>query len=131
MPNIVVSTIRGVWFLIFFIIAWRARALTGKNFLAAIAAGFGAAVLGLAAANFLDKNGLSVRFNSGIKMQPVLLESFYLALFPVLFALVRRLRGFPGFGRDFWLVVAFMAPLVWVMVFIMACVIAAFHPGPM
>ena len=114
MPNIVVSTIRGVWFLIFFIIAWRARALTGKNVLAAIAAGFGAAVLGLAAANFLDKN-----------------ESFYLALFPVLFALVRRLRGFPGFGRDFWLVVAFMAPLVWVMVFIMACVIAAFHPGPM
>ena len=70
MPNIVVSTIRGVWFLIFFIIAWRARALTGKNVLAAIAAGFGAAVLGLAAANFLDKNGLSVRFNSGIKMQP-------------------------------------------------------------
>ena len=106
---------RLVWFEKFIVMASRSGVLTGKNVLAALAAGFGAALLGPMTLYLLAQSGLPDRFGLGIEVGKGVLESSYLILFPALLALSRRLFKLRGFGRDFWLTVAFMAPLFWVM----------------
>lgn len=130
MSNSAESAIRAVWFLGFFIIAWRAHALSGKNLLAAVVAGFGAAILCLTVIDLLGKTGLLLRFSQGAGLSPFLLDCLYLALLPAALVLSRRLLRLRGFGRDFWLVVAFLAPLAWFFLVALTCILITFHPGP-
>lgn len=121
--------VRLIWFVIFFAMAWRAHALTGANSFAAVMAGLGAAVLALAVPNSLIQLGLlDWKALNATEFYP---ECSYLILFPAVFALLRRLFKLRGFGRDFWLVTAMMAPLGWIMFWTVATVSMSFRYGPL
>lgn len=125
------ALVRLVWFIVFFIMARRAHVLTGKNVFAALAAGFGAGIFILAAPELLMPPGLVDWVAMDVAIKEMVFEGTYLILFPALFALIRRLRGLHGFGRDFWLVAAMMAPLAWVMIWTVATVSMSFRYGPL
>lgn len=125
------ALVRLVWFIVFFIMARRAHVLTGKNVFAALAAGFGAGIFILAAPELLMPPGLVDWVGMDVAIKEMVFEGTYLVLFPALFALIRRLRGLHGFGRDFWLVAAMMAPLAWVILWTLLLSYLSVHPGPL
>lgn len=125
------ALVRLVWFVVFFRMAKRAHVLGGKNALAALVAGFGAGTIILKAPEGLRPPGLQDWNALDVAIKEIVFEGMYLILFPVLFVLIRRLFKLRGFGRDFWLVVAMMAPLAWVMIWTVFLVYLSFHYGPM
>ena len=128
MPFSHLTLIRLAWFILFGVAARREHALTGKNVFAAVLAGPCAAWGGAHLADLLRYQGLADWAYFSGPSQDILVECLYILCFLGLFALLRRLFKRRGYGRDFWLVVAVMAPLFWVMFLTSFCIVAIFQP---
>lgn len=110
-----------LWFLIFFMQAWRFHVLGFRNVAAALLAGM-ISSYGWPTLSQLGKPYEWDLLGYGKDFQVGCWETLYVIAFIPLFAVLRRLFRLHGFGRDFWLLVACMAPLAWIMYFIVVVV---------
>ena len=128
-----IAIVHGVWFLAFFVAAWRAGALGGANFFAAAIAGPCAALCMLLFLLLLYQIPLlppvikAFRSSCDSFWWLMSLKAGCVVFFLPLFALLRRLFKRRGFGRDYWLVVGLMPSLTPLMYGIVIAVGVSFH----